>query len=263
MSDRVAAGEVRDAWWGDASDEAELVAEQERDLQPLEEVEADIGRLPDWRRAYWRHTPAVELLNEGSRLRQRLRREAEGRPTKEDVHARTLALIEYLRPVDRIGGEFDAADTAFAKQLDDWARHERRQVAVLHRQRRALRAASVHAPQRRESVPAQRPRERRSRSRTRSAARGSPDDSGDLDPEPVAFVSGFTAASERLSGHLATPLDGAEDRVNLPRISEPPTSQSLRDRVLLQLAHANAQLSEAEKRRRLELLVRMRKERER
>jgi hypothetical protein len=49
----------------------------------------------------------------------------------------------------------------------------------------------------------------------------------------------------------------------LPRISEPPTSQTLRDRVLAQLAQANGNLTEEEKRRRTELLARLRKERER
>jgi hypothetical protein len=51
--------------------------------------------------------------------------------------------------------------------------------------------------------------------------------------------------------------------VNLPRISEPPTAQTLRDRVLVQLAHANGDLTEDEHRRRLELLARLRKEQER
>ena len=47
--------------------------------------------------------------------------------------------------------------------------------------------------------------------------------------------------------------------MNLPRISAAPTSQTLRDRVLVQLAHANGGLSEADKRRRAELLARLRK----
>jgi len=51
--------------------------------------------------------------------------------------------------------------------------------------------------------------------------------------------------------------------MNLPRISTPPTSQTLRDRVLVQLAHANGNLSESDKRRRTELLARLWKERER
>jgi hypothetical protein len=49
----------------------------------------------------------------------------------------------------------------------------------------------------------------------------------------------------------------------MPRISTPPTSQTLRERVLVQLAHANGNLGEADKRRRTELLARLRKERER
>jgi hypothetical protein len=58
--------------------------------------------------------------------------------------------------------------------------------------------------------------------------------------------------------------DGAGDGgVNLSRISTPPTSQTLRERVLVQLAHANGGLSEAEKRRLTELLAQLRKERER
>ena len=51
--------------------------------------------------------------------------------------------------------------------------------------------------------------------------------------------------------------------MNLPLISSPPTSQTLRDRVIVQLAHANGNLTEAEKRRRTELLARLWKERER
>lgn len=51
--------------------------------------------------------------------------------------------------------------------------------------------------------------------------------------------------------------------MNLSRISTPPTSQTLRERVLVQLAHANGGLSEAEKRRLTELLAQLRKERER
>jgi hypothetical protein len=51
--------------------------------------------------------------------------------------------------------------------------------------------------------------------------------------------------------------------VNLPRISSPPTSQTLRKRVFVQLARVNGNLSEAEKRRRTELLAQLRKERER
>jgi hypothetical protein len=49
--------------------------------------------------------------------------------------------------------------------------------------------------------------------------------------------------------------------VNLPKISTPPTAQTLRDRVLVQLAHANGELSAAEKCRRAELLARMREDR--
>lgn len=48
--------------------------------------------------------------------------------------------------------------------------------------------------------------------------------------------------------------------MNLPRISSPPTSQTLRDRVLVQLARVNGNLTEAEKRRRGELLAQLRKE---
>jgi hypothetical protein len=48
--------------------------------------------------------------------------------------------------------------------------------------------------------------------------------------------------------------------MNLPRIATPPTAQTLRDRVLLQLGRVNGQLSEAEKRRRTELLARIRNE---
>jgi hypothetical protein len=51
--------------------------------------------------------------------------------------------------------------------------------------------------------------------------------------------------------------------VNLPPISEPLTSQNLRDRVLVQLAYANGDLCEADRRRRTELLARLRRERER
>jgi hypothetical protein len=50
--------------------------------------------------------------------------------------------------------------------------------------------------------------------------------------------------------------------VNLPRISEPPTSQTLRDRVIVQLAHGNGNLCEADRRRRTELLARLRRERQ-
>lgn len=46
--------------------------------------------------------------------------------------------------------------------------------------------------------------------------------------------------------------------MNLPKISKPPTSQTLRDRVLVQLAHANGEMTEADHRRRAELLARMR-----
>jgi hypothetical protein len=61
------------------------------------------------------------------------------------------------------------------------------------------RAPIVYVPERRENVAA-RPREHRSRSRTRQASRDGPD--GDPEPPPVAFIRGFTAASERLPRHL-------------------------------------------------------------
>ena len=51
--------------------------------------------------------------------------------------------------------------------------------------------------------------------------------------------------------------------VNLPPISTPPTAQTLRDRVLVQLAHANGNLTEPDKRRRTMLLARLRQERDR
>jgi hypothetical protein len=46
--------------------------------------------------------------------------------------------------------------------------------------------------------------------------------------------------------------------VNLPRISKPLTASQLRDRVLLQLNGESVALSEQDKRRRVELLARMR-----
>jgi hypothetical protein len=49
--------------------------------------------------------------------------------------------------------------------------------------------------------------------------------------------------------------------VNLPRISTPPTAETLRDRVLVQLARVNGGLSEADRRRRTLLLARLRRER--
>lgn len=202
-------GEVRDAWWGDAPDDANLIAEQERDLQSLEEVEAEIERLAEDRRVFWRHVPGFELLNEGCRLRQILRKEAEGRRlTPEQVETRTLALWKYLERSDREAVELgvqDPNDLLFrssAKLFRQGAREARSRLAYWQRRRKQAQHLVAHVPQRRESVPAQRPREHRSRSRTRSAARGSPDDSGDLDPEPVAFVPGFTAPSERLSRYL-------------------------------------------------------------
>ena len=120
-----------EAWWGDAPDEAELVAEQERDLRSLKEVDAEIAMLPEDRRAQWDRMPATQLLNRRSRLRRLLRSESQGR-----------------------------------------------------------RAPIVDPPQRLESVSPQRPRERRSRSRTRSAARGSPSDPDLAEPPPAAFIAG-------------------------------------------------------------------------
>jgi hypothetical protein len=124
----------------------------------------------------------------------------------EHVEARTMAVIEDCERVDRLGvesGLIDPDDPLYRRErrlFGQMRRESRSRRAYWQRRRRFAGAPNVQIPQRRESVA--RPREHRSRSRTRQASRAGPDDPSELEPPPVALLRGFTAASERLSRHL-------------------------------------------------------------
>jgi hypothetical protein len=116
------------------------------------------------------------------------------------------------------GGQVPEAGDPIIEEIRSgrWEKRQRKNMRNLRRDRaklamwkregysfdaehRLVASPEIHAPARRES--ATRPREHRSRSRTRPA-RGSSDDPDLEEPPPAAFVRGFTAASERLSRHL-------------------------------------------------------------